>query len=252
MHSKKIVILVSLIFLIPLVLFLILDNISRFAPDKPPKDFLIQSNFVDINKIDFISKYRSCQGHVQVPRFSSERSNMKHYFYVKKEFLNSNDQVEIKAPFGGRLLFMPTGEIFLFPASDSVIFPLTQWFLDFDHTKKLASLKNWQSVKKGDVIAYFDPSKGSTAFDVLVAVLGIPPRNIDNWTSPFEKLGSVFNYMSDSVFAEYKRGKAENRSDYIISKDFRDAHPCVYENGGPQFAHTEGANDTIYFTKERH
>lgn len=253
MLHKKVVIVLVAIFLTPVLFFLFMDNISRFAPNKPPQDFIIQANFVDINKIESISKYRSCQGHVHVPRNNLEtKRNMKHYFSLKKEFLNSNDQVTITAPFDGRLLFMPTGEIYLFPKSSGLfIFPLTRWFLDFDHIKKLTTLKTGQSVKKGEVLGYFDPTKGNNAFDVLISVMGVP-RQIDNWVSPVDKLDSVFNYMSDEVFEEYKLGGVEKREDYILTKEYRDENPCVYDQGGPYFIHAAGTDDTIYFTKERY
>lgn len=252
MQGKKIIFRASIIFLVLLLLFLFLDNISRFAPDKPPHDLFLETNFVDMKKIDSISKYRSCQGHVHVPRHSSEsRRNMKHYFFVKNEFISPKEQVEIIAPYDGKVLFMPTGEIYLFPKSAGVfVFPLSQWFLDFDHVKPVDGVKNGQSVRRGQIIANVDFSRGNNAFDVLVAVMGIP-RKIDNWVSPVEKLDSVFNYMSDKVFEEYKIGGAQKRENYIITKEYRDANLCVYENGGPYFLREQGSDDTIYFTQER-
>lgn len=253
MLHKKVIIILTLILLTLLLLFLFMDNVSKLSPMNPPEDFLIQTNFVDMNKINSISKYRSCQGHVHVPRNNLEtKRNMKHYFFIKKQFLNSDDQVAIVAPFDGRLLFMPTGEIYLFPQSTGLaIFPLTQWFLDFDHIKKLPNLKTGQSIQKGEILGYFDPSKGNNAFDVLVAVMGLP-RKIDNWVSPVEKLDSVFNYMSDEVFEQYKLSGVENRNDFIIAKELRDANPCAYDQGGPYFIHAPFADDTIYFTQEKY
>lgn len=53
--------------LIPLILLVLTAGISQLAPDKPPADFLVIHNFVDLEQIDSFSKFRSCAGHRSMP-----------------------------------------------------------------------------------------------------------------------------------------------------------------------------------------
>src|SRR3989339_1712707 len=84
-----------LILLLITVLFVSL-KINENQP--PPK---LVANFVDINKVRQISKYRSCVGHTTVPQDEREsRRSMKHYFEVKPEYVGT-DAVKIYSPYEG-------------------------------------------------------------------------------------------------------------------------------------------------------
>ncbi|MFZ1682882.1 MAG: hypothetical protein WAU88_02015, partial [Candidatus Zixiibacteriota bacterium] len=54
---------------------------------------------------------------------------------------------------------------------------------------------------------------------------------------------SYFNVMTDEVFAVYKERGASSRDDFILSKEYRDAHPvsCNQEKtGNQQFYYPDG------------
>lgn len=232
--AKRLIFIVLFLGLGFVVTLLVLNQLSGFAPQKPPSDFLLTKNFVNINQIASISKFRSCQGHVHIPRhYTGPKSNMKHYFQVKDGI--PAEKVAIYAPFDGKLLDFPIGELMLFPASSGrVTNSLSEWYLGFDHVKRESSLGPTATVKAGQVIGYFD-NTGTSSFDVLIAVAGFPPKSIDGWMSPQDKLDSVFRYMSKEVFAEYQRPDATKPENYIISESDRSTQPCQYRGTGPQF-----------------
>jgi hypothetical protein len=57
--------------------------ISLFCTKAPPP--LLVANFTNLDKIEKISRYRSCAGHVTVPQDEREsKRNMKHYYWVNR------------------------------------------------------------------------------------------------------------------------------------------------------------------------
>lgn len=196
---------------------------------------LLTSNFVDLNKIFEISKYRSCQGHVVVPQDRrEERRNMKHYFRVKKEFFGENT-VEIYAPYDGYVSVVRSepemslqGEIWI---SQSMLPPFVIWSFSVEHINVKQGLKMGDKVRAGDLIGYAALSHGeadNASFDIIYGKIGLPLKNIDGWTSPFSDLDSVFNHMSEEVLAEYKEQGMVSKETMQYSKEERDQDLCEY------------------------
>lgn len=209
---------------------------------QPPQ---LVTNFVDLDKVQEISLYRSCTGHTVVPQDKREmKRNMKHYVKLYPQY-KKEDTVEVYAPYDGTIALLREdlehglqGEIWI--AQDRGVFfllpPLGLWMVNFEHVRPLSDLKYGSKVKTGELVGYasFIGNEYDPTFDVVYAKIGIPPRRIDNWTSPFADLDSVFNHMDENVLAEYEE-RGATKENIILSKEERDANPCEYRDDGPYF-----------------
>lgn len=226
-------------------------SIISAQKDPPPQ---ITANFVDLNKIEKISTYRSCAGHVTVPKDErEEKRNMKHYFWVKPEF-NKSKTVEIYSPYDGYVADIRSdlkdnleGEIWI---SSQQIFamvpPLGVWSFSVQHIDIRPELKLGDKVKAGELIGWLPVSeKRGDSFDIVYGKSGFPPKTIDNWTAPFADLDSVFNHMGDNVFAEYQKKGVATKEEFIIAKEKRDQNPCQYQGKGPYFINQEDPGNWV-------
>lgn len=222
------------------------------ARSKPPP--LIVANFVDLSKIERISKYRSCAGHVTVPQDQREaKRNMKHYFWVKPEYGKSKT-VEVYAPYDGYVADIRSdpsnnleGEIWITPMRIFAMAPpFGAWSFSVQHIDVRTELKLGNQVKAGELIGWAAISgKRGNSFDIVYGKSGFPPKKIDNWTAPFADLDSVFNHMSRKVFAEYQTKGFSSKEDFIISKEMRDQNPCQYQEDGPYFSNQDNLNNWV-------
>lgn len=206
-------------------------------------------NFVDLNKVKKITKFRACAGHTTVPQDGREmKRNMKHYITLYPEHHKENF-VEIYAPYDGYIALLFGGEeIWIAPEKKSVlnILPINQWMFSLTHVKPKEDLKIGDKVKAGELIGYgtfLVNEPGSPTFDVVYGTMSIPPRKVDNWTSPYGKLDSVFNHMSTELLAQYEQ-KGITHESIIMSKEERDNNPCRYQGTGPYFENT-GSDDAV-------
>lgn len=236
-----------------LILFLLISFYFSIVFNRiqtPPK---LVANFVDISKVKEISTYRSCAGHTVVPQDMREmKRNMKHYIMVYPEYKKENT-VELYAPYDGYVAVIREdmgdkleGEIWI--AQDrkllSVLPPFGLWMFSFEHMRPRADLKYGDKVKAGELIGYasFLVTERDATFDVIYGKMGIPPKRIDNWNSPFSDLDSVFKHMSEEVLSQYRQ-RGINGGNIIVSKEERDDNPCVYREEGPYFInHDDPAN----------
>ncbi len=232
---------------IPLTILVLLCVVSQYAPDAPPKDFLITENFIDLAQVFSLSKYRSCRGHQTVDQYSDEPvSNMQHYVGTDPRI--DTGQVKIYAPFDGYVLgdapFTLADGLTMVPKSGIPWWPFNQW--RFSMSQGAHVLPQFQDppiheVKAGDLIGYLDSldryGGRSTGTHLRLGVTAIPPMFKNGNGEPYKKLDSVFRYMSDEVFAEYQAAVPglASREDMIITKEYRRAHPCQFKTGGPDF-----------------
>lgn len=230
-------------------LFLILISVIVFSVisngNEPPPNLV--ANFVDSSKIEKISRFRSCAGHVTVPQDGREtKRNMKHYFWVKPEF-NKSNTVEIYSPFDGYVSVIRDepglnleGEIWIRPKSNFVLLPpVGVWQFSVQHIDVKDGLKRGSEVKAGELLGYAALSeKRGNSFDIVYGKMSLIPKKIGNWTAPFTDLDSVFNHMSENVLAQYKQ-KGLSEEGVILSKEERDKNPCIYKGNGPYFLNQE-------------
>src|SRR3989338_10972057 len=223
----------------PLLIIVMLSVVSQFAPDEPPEDFLITHNFVTLSEIQRFSKYRACAGHQTIDQYSDEPiSNMQHYMGANPTI--NPGQIKIYAPFDGYVLgdapnTMADG-ITMIPKSGIPWWPFNQWRINFPHTHVLPEFQNppIHEVKSGDLVGYVNSlgryGQRNFGTQVRVGVLAVPPMFKNGNGEPFKKLDSVFNYITDEVFAEYQAAipGLESREDMIITKEYRLAHPCAF------------------------
>lgn len=185
---------------------------------------VLTKNFVDIAKIEKISKFRSCQGHIVVPTDESEtKRNMKHYVLLKEEFRGVN-KVQLFAPYDAHVSSFSNpekgleGELWFDAGSD--------YQFSIEHINIISNLKDGGNVKAGDLVGYSGP-KG---FDIVYAVGAQTPKAIDGYNSPFAKLDSVFMHISDNLFHEYQKHGVKSKHDFEYSKEYRDNNPCKYRD----------------------
>lgn len=222
------------------------------AQSEPPP--LIVDNFVDLNKIEKISRYRSCVGHTTVPQDKSEmKRSMKHYFWVKPEFVGTN-AVTIFAPYEGYVSDVRSdpkenleGEIWIVPKRAlPMLPPFGVWQFSVQHIIVRNDLRRGSEVKAGDIIGYAAiPSEDRASFDIVYAKQALIPKMIDNWRSPFSDLDSVFNHMSENVFVQYQGKEISSKEDLIISKEKRNENPCKYLERGPYFSNQDDPSNWV-------
>lgn len=247
MVKKIFLLLISLFLISVLAAFLSIKSAQKSpAPE-------ITANFTDLNKIEKISRYRSCAGHITVPQDGREaKRNMKHYFWVKPQY-NKPKTVEIYSPYDGYVADMRSdpkegleGEIWI---STQKIFamvpPFGVWSFSVQHIDIKDSLKRGDKVKAGDLIGWAALSeKRGDSFDIVYGKSGMPPKRIDNWTDPFADLDSVFSHMNSSAFADYTK-KGIHKEELIISREERDKNPCEYQGEGPYFTNQEDPDNWV-------
>lgn len=238
-----------------LISVILVIGITSFisAKNQPPPQLV--ADFVDVENLTKISKYRSCAGHVTVPQDEREsKRNMKHYFFVKPELVGTN-KVKIFAPYDGYVSSIRSdpqegleGEIWIVPKRTlQFLPPMGIWAFSVQHIVVADNLRRGSEVKAGDVIGHAAvPSEERASFDIVYAKPAMKPKMIDNWNSPFSDLDSVFNHMSSEIFAKYQERGVETKEDMFITKEERDQKPCEYQRNGPYFENQKDSSNWTY------
>ncbi len=178
---------------------------------------VLDANFIDLSKIERISRFRSTVGHSYVDGSGETCRSMKHYY---QPFWPDVDwtTVDIFAPVSGTILGIspdgPWGKKILLrprdlPAMYVILFHVNPnpdivtngWLDSGQHIGKHSS-NNTSS----DIAIFFDSKEDGT-------------------------LASYFDTMTDAVFEEYKARGPSSRADFVITKEERDADavPCTGE-----------------------
>ena len=248
---KKVLIGIGILVLILISIVFLSIKINESQP--PLK---LVANFVDLNKVRQLSKYRSCAGHTTVPQDGREmRRNMKHYIEVYPEYRKENT-VEIYSPYDGYISVIRSdmadkleGEIWIAPERGLGNFlpPFNLWMFSFEHVQPRKGLKLGDKIKAGELVGYASflvIERTEPTFDAIYGKMAVPsaPKKLDNWNSPFADLDSIFDHMSKDVLAQYQK-RGITREKIIVSKEERDRNPCVYRGQGPYFENSgESAN----------
>jgi|GEM_PF-550523 len=204
-------------------------QLGTLHPDKLPT--FVAHDYLDLHQVEAISKFRSGIGHDAHDSFETCRS-MKHYFMYNQD-IQDRTTIKIYSPVNGTIMFtIPDGQdkqIWIRPDN----YP--QYSIRIYHTKPLPGVSRGTKVTAGQHIAYH--SRNNTNSDIQVGITGL-------WRNRFV---SYFEVMADEVFAEYQKLGFKDRSDFIISKEARDADPlaCRFGFGGTGLFKTERPNEVV-------
>lgn len=209
----------------------------------------IQADFIDLDKITYISKFRSGSGHDFSGNGEKCRS-MKHYFNTQdtREKMDAfsqnngippapdgNGDISIYSPVDGKIISvkkeqMPIGvQIYIRPKLNS------EFTIRLFHIYLNDDIKKGSAVKAGQKIGVISKNQNT---DIAISK-----------GSPFgQNFISYFDVMPDSIFKGYQDRGVKSRSDFIISKKERDAKPLACN--GEQFAKNrdqEASSDDFVF-----
>lgn len=196
---------------------------SALDPSETLPSDLISANYMSLNNIGAISRFRSAAGHSFVDSFESCRS-MKHYYLFKDEVSEDDrDNEPVYAPFASsvRSISRESGGVTIqiqsvaHPAIFAEIF-----HIDLDETIKLGS-----TLAAGQEIGtHYSYTTGGGNSDIAIWV---------ERTSGYQLI-SQFDLMSDTVFSEFEARKAGiTRADLSYLKT--EADGFNYECEGEEF-----------------
>jgi len=203
---KRITTFLSIVFLMTLLISFFSCSIYNVDSKGIPK--FVSVNYIELDKIEKISKFRSGEGHDYSDNFETCRS-MKHYYSPFDTLVWNNIKVyspvagsivRIREEWAGTQLEIRSDE---YPAFTFIIF-----HINMPETPKIGD-----KLAKGQQLGTHIGAQ--TTSDIAVGVN----------TSQGYKLVSYFDVMTDSLFALYQGRGLDTRSDAIITKEERDADP---------------------------
>lgn len=212
----------------------LLSSVSDFDENNLPK--FVKADFIDLDRIERISKFRSGQGHDFSQGTKESCRSMKHYYgppnpnsqdLDPKTYTPEEPFINIYSPVNGTVQSIekehfPIGvQIYLKPND----YP--QFIVRLFHIHPKDGLKSGDKVTAGEKLGYIGATLGT---DVAINV-----RSIGG-----QKFFSYFQVISDEVFQKYKQRGANTINDFIITKEYRDANPL--ECNGESFAENYSDN----------
>jgi len=194
----------------------------------------IQADFIDLDRIATISKFRSNSGHDFSQGTGETCRSMKHYFNIAysdesgRAWAANNgvppapdgkNDIKIYSPVDGKIVTIQkeqsVGEqIYIRPDSSP------EYTIRLFHVYKQEGIKKGKKVKAGEQIGVIGRYQNT---DIAIQTGG-------GFKSNFI---SYFQAMPDSIFANYIARGAKSREQFMITKEYRDAHPL--ECNGEQF-----------------
>ncbi|MBK7030913.1 MAG: hypothetical protein IPH45_17645 [Bacteroidales bacterium] len=183
----------------------------------------IRSDYIELDKIQRISRFRSSVGHDYSDAFEQCRS-MKHYFEPKADV--DWTQVKVYSPVAGTLTRVEQewAGTKLEIASDS----LPAFRFSIFHMSPASPFSLGQKVTEGQ---YLGTHIGNSTYSDISVIVNDPTRQ--------GRMVSWFDVMTDALFSRYAARGVNSRTLLIISKGERDAHPL--ECSGDAFI----SNDTL-------
>lgn len=219
--------------------------------NNPPK--FIQADFIDLDKVTSITKFRSGWGHTYAANGEQCRS-MKHEFQWKKP--NQPSEFEKKEMELSRSGVSITSEVIAQLKRDALksrdeslavnfYSPVDGWVVSTGESSGVGNLieirpdnaPKWR-IKMYHV--WIDPkihlgshlqagqTIGKSYLDIGWGDIAINYRYVGG-----ERFVSYFQVLPDNLFAKYQVRGIKSRNDLIISKEYRDAHPlkCLDNHG---------------------
>ncbi|MBU0707766.1 hypothetical protein KKG41_05340 [Patescibacteria group bacterium] len=225
--KKKVLLIVLSVFPgIPVLIALIFIVLIAFKNEDAK---FVTANFIDLEQIEGITKFRSCYGHNagRIINNDEPASSLKNYVNAKsKQALGEGVRINIYAPFDGFIFGGYSNEgsvhdrhIFLAPN-------FSGWAMAYDHIDPLPKVKFGHRFSAGDLLGYGklnpDHPEDAGSFDVEMGF--VPQIDIG--------VDSVFNHMTDGVLKEFA-DYGITPENIIVSREEREANPCeCHEDGG--------------------
>jgi len=217
----------GMIFLI-LIIFCISVKFNNVSEQNLPK--LIKANVVDPSLVTQISKFRSGAGHSN-PGWPETCRSMKHYVTVydpNKKVQQNFDRsqtpapdyaIEVFSPVDGKLSKSPTGE-----GDDQLNITVDSapgFSIRLEHVH-LDSALGTTNIKV-------------TAGEKIATVWNTQNFDVSVYYHYFrgDELFSYFEVLPDSLFAAWQKAGATDVSEFIFTREYRDAHPLVCDKSRP-------------------
>lgn len=175
----------------------------------------VKHNYIELEKIASISRFRSGEGHDYSDSHEKVRS-MKHYFRPKAGIDAST--IKIFSPIDGEIALKFDEEIGgtqIYIKSDDINGDL--YFIIF-HVNLRDGIKVGSKVKAGE---HLGNHVGNQTWSDIAVHYGTE----HNYT-----LYSYIDFLSDDIFAKFRARGIESREELIITKDQRDADPLTLVN----------------------
>ena len=193
----------------------------------------VKHDFIELDRIDKISKLRSGYGHDFSYGTDEKCRSMKHYFWAKggdpgKPHSPKWMTIKYFSPVDGTIRDVTYTEHEYGTEAQFVLHPDEQsaFRLRFFHIKIPSALGEGSKVKAGQEI-------GTIGHEDSHGEIGVEVQTIQGM-----ELISFLQIVDDNVFAEYQKRGIEKREDLIISREERDANPleCDYSTEAGFFA----------------
>ena len=201
-------------------------NLRTTDLENPPR--FCTSDFIELYKIEKISKFRSFIGHDYSDSFESERS-MKHYFDPKIEYKDEPHEIKLFSPVDGKIEYIANEQV-----RGKQIGIRVKDHQDFIviifHVDPLENISEGLAVNSGDFIGYAFVDINSNTDIAIRRDLGL--FHYLFFSSRY-KLYSYFQVMTNSVFSEYQKCGIESREEMIIPKEVADQRTPNW-NGYPE------------------
>jgi hypothetical protein len=205
------------------LLFLIIPGCSKkHDVNNPPNDIwdidkdgipkFVNTNYIELSKIDSISKLRSSVGHDYSDSYEQCRS-MKHYFMPK----TSVDwaMVKIYSPVSGTITRVEPESIggtkIEIASDDYPAFRISIFHINLQGTRNVDD-----KISAGELLG---THIGSQTYSDVSVIVNDPTKQV--------RMVSWFDVITDNVFSEYSARGVSSRSAMMISKSERDANPLT-------------------------
>jgi hypothetical protein len=186
---------------------------GKWDVDNTPLPKFVGVNYIELNKINAISRFRSAEGHDYSDGVEDCRS-MKHYFHPY-DYLDWT-KIVIVSPVTGTITRMYEEWAGTQIEIQSLEYPAFRFTIF--HLTMLPNLKLNDNVSAGEQLGTHIGNQ--TWSDIAVWV---------NDPSNQGRLVSYFQVMKDELFGNYKRRGISSLDDLIISKSLRDQNPLTCE-----------------------
>ncbi len=208
----------------------------------------ITHDYIDISKIEAISKFRSGAGHDFTDEYEASGRSMKNYIQplaAYRDPLGTNTTLNAYAPTSGTIVSIEPEQYILSDGSfagyqvDIVPDGYSMFEVRLFHVNLAVGYSVGDHVSAGDWLGYADMREANDTDIAVEAVVLATPIFPEPGRPPgvYEdrgvKLFSPFDLMTDALFGEYLLRGATSRSDFVISQAYRDANPADFSGFNP-------------------